>query len=114
MKGNPMPILQVNLRLDRAPSELAPIFQEVAGAIAAVPGMRWKIWLCNEEAKEAGGIYLFDDHAAIDAYLAGPIVASMCTLPGLIEATVKRFDALPELTLATRGPVAATSLRATA
>lgn len=99
-------ILQVNLRFDCSPAELAPIFRDVAGEIATVPGLRWKIWLANDTTREAGGHYLFDDDAAVDAYLHGPIVAAMQQLPHLIGVDVKRFHPLPELTTVTRGPLA--------
>lgn len=42
--------------------------KEVAEGIAAQPGLTWKIWTENPETKEAGGVYLFEDMAAAQAY----------------------------------------------
>ncbi len=97
-------VLQINLRFDCPPSQLASIFGDVVGAIAATPGLRWKIWLLNDETREAGGIYAFDDDAAIDAYLGGPIGTQMRGLPHLLDVAVKRFDTIPALNPVTRAP----------
>ena len=37
----------------------------LAEQYAAVPGLRWKIWIINEAEGEAGGIYLFDDEESL-------------------------------------------------
>ena len=42
-----------------------------------VDGLTWKIWLDSPDEPRVGGIYLFEDRAAADAYLAGPIVARL-------------------------------------
>ena len=77
----------------------------VGGAIAQVPGLRWKIWLKNEEANEGGGLYLFDDEAALQAFLGGPIIERFRSPPALNEISVKGFDAATDLTELTRSPV---------
>lgn len=48
-----------------------------------VKGLKWKIWLFNESANSAGGIYLFEDQASLDAYLEGDIVRMMKNSPAL-------------------------------
>ena len=73
--------------------------------IAAVDGLRWKVWLMNEDESEAGGIYLFEDSASLDAYLNGPIMAGVSAHPALSGFSVKRFDVMEALTAVTRGPV---------
>ena len=42
----------------------------LAQSIAEEPGLRWKIWIENREAGESGGVYLFEDLASAEAYLA--------------------------------------------
>lgn len=42
----------------------------LAESIAGEPGLLWKIWTENPETNEAGGIYLFEDRASAEAYLA--------------------------------------------
>ncbi len=102
-----MPILQVNFKLNVSSAEYRALCDSVAQAIADVPGLRWKVWLLNEQEREAGGIYLFADEASLNNYLAGPIIAQIKSLPQLREISAKRFDVMEEVTVATRGPVPA-------
>ena len=102
-----MPILQVNFKLNVSPAEYRKICESVAQTIADVPGLVWKVWLLNEQDGEGGGIYLFQDEQSLTAYLSGPIVAQVKSLPQLREFSVKRFETIPEVTAVTRGPIPA-------
>jgi hypothetical protein len=73
-----------------------------AQPIADIPGLRWKVWIINEAQSEAGGIYLFDNDAAVQAFVDGPIIAEMKGDPTL---SIKAFDVIAKLTAITRGPV---------
>ncbi len=98
-------ILQINLKFSVSASELEQAFAPAAQPIADTPGLRWKIWLMHEAESESGGIYLFDDEASLNAYLAGPIVAALKSNPALSNITVKQFGVLEAPTAVTRGPV---------
>jgi hypothetical protein len=98
-------ILQINFKFDISPADLAEGFAPLAEPIANVPGLRWKIWSLNEAQREFGGIYLFDDEASANAYLAGPIVAQLGQHPALSDITAKQFDVLDKFSAVTRGPV---------
>lgn len=50
--------------------EMSQAFAALAESIAGEPGLLWKIWTENRESGEAGGIYLFEDLACAEAYLA--------------------------------------------
>ena len=50
--------------------EMTEAMDGLARSIALEPGLIWKIWTENETAQEAGGIYLFQDIASAEAYLA--------------------------------------------
>jgi Putative mono-oxygenase ydhR len=104
-----MPILQINFKLEVSPTEYQKICQSVAGAIADVPGLLWKVWLLNEKEREGGGIYLFQDEQSLSDYLSGPIVAQIKSLPQLREISAKRFDTMQEVTAVTRGPIPASA-----
>jgi len=98
--------LQVNLRfIGLSRTELEKAWLPVAQPIADTPGLRWKIWLVNEGEREAGGVYLFDDEASVQAFLAGPIVAALKTSPALSDISAKMFDVMEQHTAITRGPV---------
>ncbi len=99
-------ILQINFTFT-GPSraELEEAWLPGAQPIADTPGLRWKVWLVNETTRECGGIYLFDDEAAVNGFLNGPIVAATKEAPILSNASVKIFDMMAAHTAVTRGPV---------
>jgi len=95
-------ILQINYKLTGPRAEYEKENLPYAQPIADMPGLRWKVWIISEAQSEAGGIYLFDDDAAVDAFMDGPIIAEMKGDPTL---SIKAFDVIEELTTITRGPV---------
>ena len=98
-------ILQVNFKFNVSRAEYEQWVSTLASDIAAVDGLRWKVWLMNEAESEAGGIYLFKDEASTNAYLEGPIVAQLVSHPALSDFSVKQFDVSEKNTTITRGPV---------
>lgn len=102
----PARLLQLNLDFSVTPTEYEQAVSPLADEFARVEGLRWKIWIMNTEAREAGGIYLFDDQESVDAFLNGPLAAQVAGHPALANLTVKVFDVMDELTAVTRGPVA--------
>jgi hypothetical protein len=102
-----MSILQINFKLNVAPAEYQKICSSLAQPIADVPGLIWKVWMLNEQDGEAGGIYLFQDKQSLDAYLSGSIIRQIKSLPLMREISAKWFEAIPELTVVTRGPISA-------
>jgi hypothetical protein len=99
------------LQFSVARAEFEKGFDAVAAQIAQVPGLRWKIWLLNEAESRGGGIHLFDDEESARAYLEGPIIAAMKSLPILSELSVISSCVLEEPTVLTRGPIEETSAR---
>jgi len=91
-------ILQINFNLDAPAAEYQKVADSVAHAFLDVPGLRWKIWLLNPAAQEAGGIYLFDSQASLDVYRGGPLVVQMRGLPFLRNISMKQFEVMPEVT----------------
>lgn len=102
-----MPILQINFKLNVPTAEYEKICQSLSQPVADVPGLRWKVWLLNEQDQEAGGIYLFDTEQSLNEYVAGPIVAQVKSHPALRDLSAKKFDVMEEPTAITRGPVSA-------
>ena len=100
-------ILQINFNLNVPAVEYQKMADSVAGAFLDMPGLQWKIWLLNPAAQEAGGIYLFDSQASLDAYLNGPLVAQLRGLTAIRNLSMKQFEVVPGLTALTRGPVKA-------
>jgi len=98
-------ILQINFNLNAPVAEYQRVVDSVAGAFVNVPGLKWKIWLLNPAAEEAGGIYLFDSPASLDAYMNGPLVAKLRGLTVIRNVSMMQFEVMPEATALTRGPV---------
>ena len=98
-------ILQINFNFNVTVAEYQKMTDSVAHAFIDVPGLTWKIWLLNPAAQEAGGIYLFDSQASLNAYLNGPLVAKLRDLTAIRNISVKQFEVMPEVTALTRGPV---------
>ena len=69
-------ILQINYKFGIPAADFSRALLPVAQPIADSPGLEWKVWLMNEADGEAGGIYLFADEAAVNAFLSGPIVSA--------------------------------------
>ncbi len=99
-------ILQINFNLSVPVEDYRAIVDSVAPAFLQVPGLRWKIWILNPETYEAGGIYLFDSQASLDAYLSGPLVAKLKGMTSIRNISTKQFEVMPESTALTRGPIA--------
>lgn len=100
-------LLQVNFELNVSPSEYQNIATTVADAFAKVPGLRWKVWFLNEQRREAGGIYLFEDQRAFDAFAASDLAKTVATHPALRNVTMRQATVMEEVTAITHGPVGA-------
>lgn len=92
-------VVQINFPFHESASEFRTAAQAAVPMFTGIQGLLWKLWLIDEQRKEAGGIYLFGSRAAADAYAAGDIVARLRkTRPG---TEVKVFDDLREASVLT-------------
>ena len=78
---------------------------QLAQAFADVPGCLWKIWLINDETKEAGAVYLFKDDESLQNFKSSPLVASVLSHPALSNFDLKERDILREVSEITRAPL---------
>lgn len=97
-----MQILQLNFQVTVPCHAYMKDGAPVAEAIAQVPGLIWKAWIFNESTNTAGGIYLFEDKAALEDYLESPIMEGLRNSPAFSDITVNRFDVLADLSKVTR------------
>jgi len=98
-------VLQINFKFSVSRAEYEQAASSLAGEFAKLPGLRWKVWLMNEAEKEAGGIYLFEDKASLQAYLDGPLAAQVTSHPAFSDMSAKPFEVMTDVTATTRGPV---------
>ena len=95
-------IVQINYKLEGSREKYVEANLSYAQPIADVPGLRWKVWTLNAARSEAGGVYLFDDQASMQAFLDGEIVSESKGDPSV---SIKTFDVIEELTTTTHGPI---------
>jgi hypothetical protein len=95
-------LLQVNFSFDIPADQLEQHLAPTAEHYANVPGLIWKLWIINEEKGEAGGLYLFKDEAALQAFLESPLAPK---LERSREKSIKQFRVVEDLSKITRGPV---------
>ena len=109
-----MVIVQINYRRPEMPKAEweARYTDDRARPFLDVAGLHWKIWLDGDAERLAGGIYLFADREAAEAYVAGPIVARMKANPDIQELSIRVFDVRQRMSEITNAPLPALKLAA--
>ena len=105
-------IVNFNLK-DMTDAGFRSMANEVARTFASVPGLLGKIWLADVDTNTYGGVYIWQDAAAMHAYLASDLAKSVVGNPNFANLTSRDFEVLSGPTTSSGGPVAA-SLMATA
>jgi hypothetical protein len=95
-------MLQVNFKYGIPKDELLKALTPQVEPYAGVAGLKWKIWLINEEESEAAGHYLFENESTLQAFLGGPLAPK---LEQSSESSVKQFEVIDEFSKITRGPI---------
>jgi quinol monooxygenase YgiN len=98
-------ILVTNFNYSVSREELENMTSELAPAFANVPGCLWKIWLFDDEKKEAGAVYLFEDEKALQDFKSSPLVAAVLSHPALSNFDLKERDILKKVSAITRAPL---------
>ncbi|HET7001624.1 MAG TPA: YdhR family protein [Puia sp.] len=72
--------------------ELKKIMPAVAPKFSEIPGCSWKLWLMNEDRKEAGGVYLFESATKLGQFLNSNQFASVVNNPAFSNLQTNTFD----------------------
>ena len=94
-------ILVVNYKYDlRADNDLVEMTKdvEVAEVFKNFPGLGMKFGLANPEENEYGGVYIFQDDASLEAFLASPILKEWGQHPDVSGLTYKKYNTVPDFT----------------
>ena len=83
--------------------DMAQAMQGLAQSIAQEPGLLWKIWTASAAENRAGGVYLFADRAAAEAYHRKHAARLAALGIDGIEASYREIMA--PLSEITRGPI---------
>mgnify|MGYP003571987796 CR=1 FL=1 len=99
-------VLEVDFTYDfDSAAELEAEVGPMADTYAALPGLRWKIWIIDEDEKRFGAVYLFEDAEARTAYLESELAAGVASHPAFSDPHVMVYDVMGDESLVTRGPV---------
>lgn len=98
-------ILVTKFNFSVSPQEFKEMAKALAQPFAEVPGCQWKIWLIDEEKKEAGAVYLFTDEMAMNLFLESPLVASVLAHPALSDFELRPCNVVEEVSKITRAPL---------
>lgn len=96
-------IVHINFTFSESEEELMSHSCEAAPRFLGVDGLKWKIWLVNDDTKTAGGIYLFESREKAEAYAAGELVTHLKNVREGVE--VKVFGTIDEAGKVTGAPV---------
>jgi len=77
--------------------------ETVAPAFALLPGLHAKYWLSNPEHNIYGGVYLWRDRAAMEAYRETGLFAELSNSTHFTHLTLRDFALFERPTHMTRG-----------
>ncbi len=98
-------VLHLRLKLRVPPDVLLSESREAASFIATLEGLIWKIWIFQAETLEVGGMYLFANREAAEAYLNHPIVQALRLNPNVVSTHSQLWDVESSLSALTRAPL---------
>lgn len=98
-------VLHLRYKLRLPPDVLLAHCREAAAIIASVEGLIWKIWILQEEESEMGGMYLFANRDAAEAYLQHPVIQALCSHPAVVSHQSQLWDVESSLSTLTRAPL---------
>jgi len=98
-------IVQFCLR-DLSDQAFRALCDELAPALAAVPGLLSKVWLASPVTNTYGGVYTWRDRQAMEDYTGSEMFAAVVAHPNFVAVTSTDFDVLEGPTQVTRGPAA--------
>ena len=61
--------------------------KEVAGLIAGIPGLVWKIWGIDQDRDTGVSAYLFASEASARAFIAGPMIERLRSRPDVTDVS---------------------------
>lgn len=103
-------ILITKFKFNVAPEEYKEILAPLGQTFAQVQGCQWKIWLIDEEKREGGAIYLFQNEKVLNDFINGPLVASVLAHPAISDFESRICDVLKALSETTRAPLTEATL----
>lgn len=99
-----MHIQIVNFNLKGASeADYRALCDQLAPAFATMPGLLAKVWLADAATNTYGGVYTWENKAAMEAYLRSELFNNVVNHPNLTNITSKDFGILEGPTAVTHG-----------
>jgi hypothetical protein len=98
-------ILITKFNYSMSTGEFKKILPLVAPEFSKIPGCSWKIWLLNEDNKEAGGIYLFESATDLDQFLESNLFMSVRKNKAFTNLQTNISGIAEEASVITGGPL---------
>jgi quinol monooxygenase YgiN len=95
-------ILNFHLK-NTTPEQFKKQCDELAPALAQIPGLVSKVWLADSTANTYGGVYTWKDRAAFQAFAQSDLAKAMLNNPSLADVTIRDFAVMEGPTKVTRG-----------
>lgn len=92
---------------DMNAKEYAEITEKLAPAFAEVPGLDSKVWLADPSTGTYGGVYFWNDRAAMEKFSKTELFHSVATHPRLKDLTSTDYEVMDAPTRVTRGDLVA-------
>lgn len=103
-----MHVCIINFNLDGVTEEqYRGLCDELAPAFAEVPGLASKTWLADSEGGTYGGVYMWSDREAFEAFKASELAANVMNHPAVKNFSLRDFGVLEGPSAVTHGLVAA-------
>ncbi|GAB2916689.1 YdhR family protein [Rheinheimera gaetbuli] len=74
-----------------------------AEAIAEVAGLISKTWMADFETKTFASVYIWEDKASMDSFMASPAIAKVAAEPFLKDLVITEIPVHEEASAITRG-----------
>ena len=87
-----MHILVINFTADATPEQFDALAHEDAPIFAGIEGLVHKHFIYNHQEKTYGGVYMFENKAALDAYMSGDIYKSVLENPHWSNHLVRHYE----------------------
>jgi hypothetical protein len=104
-KAAALKVLTTKFNYSMPSEELNKIMPAVAPKFSEIPGCCWKIWLINEDHKEAGGVYLFESATELEQYLNSNLFASVANNPAFSNLQTNTFGVSEAASVITGAPL---------
>jgi heme-degrading monooxygenase HmoA len=76
--------------------------RQFAETMAAVPGLLAKVWLTQHDRGVYGGVYLWRDREAFEAFLTSDLWREVLADASMLDVTTADYGVMDELTRATQ------------